>query len=200
MDYLNVSELAGDPVEQFERWFAAAAAAGETEPEAMALATADAAGHPSVRYVLMRRVDDRGWAFYTNTRSRKGSELGTNPWAALAFRWAKVGRQVRVTGPVIRLPDEDADAYFATRARESQIGAWVSDQSEVLVDRATLRARYYEAEGRFEEGAVPRPDWWGGYLVQPEEVEFWQQGEFRLHDRFRYLRDGAGWRLERLYP
>ena len=200
MDYLHLSDLAGDPVEQFGRWFAAAVAAGEPEPEAMALATAGAAGRPSVRFVLMRGFDARGWVFYTNSRSRKGSEMGENAWAALAFRWARAARQVRVNGAVTRLPDDEADAYFATRARESQIGAWASNQSEVLAGRAELEGRYAEFERRFRGGPVERPGWWGGYLVRPDEVEFWQQGQHRLHDRFRYLRDGSGWRLERLYP
>jgi pyridoxamine 5'-phosphate oxidase len=200
VDYLHISDLAGDPVEQFARWFAEARAAGEPEPEAMALATAGAAGHPSVRYVLMRRFDERGWGFYTNSRSRKGFEMSENGWAALAFRWAKVARQVRISGPVSRLADAEADAYFASRARESQIGAWASTQSDVLTDRAELQARYDEFDRRFQDSPVERPAWWGGYLVRPAEVEFWQQGEFRLHDRIRYLRDGSRWRLERLYP
>lgn len=200
MDYLHASDLAADPVDQFGRWFADAVAAGEPEPEAMALATASASGRPSARFVLMRGYDQRGWAFFTNSRSRKGSEMSENEWAALAFRWSLVARQVRISGAVSRLSDSEADSYFASRARESQIGAWASNQSEVLRDRAELQARYDQFESRFEGGPVPRPGWWGGYLVRPDEVEFWQQGRFRLHDRFRYRRDGSGWCMERLYP
>ena len=200
MEYLHISDLAADPFEQFGRWFSDAVAAGEPEPEAMALATATASGRPSVRYVLMRRFDQRGWAFYTNSRSRKGTEMSENAWAALAFRWTRVARQVRIGGPVSRLADDEADAYFASRARESQVGAWASNQSEVLADRAELQQRYDRFERRFDGRPVDRPAWWGGYLVQPDEVEFWQQGQFRLHDRFRYLREETGWRLERLNP
>jgi len=197
---LDATDLADDPIEQFRLWFDAALVAGEAEPEAMALATASAAGRPSVRLVLMRGFDHRGWTFYTNSRSRKGAELAENAWAAAAFRWNLTGRQVRISGPVQKVEPAESDAYFATRARESQIGAWASHQSEVLADRAELMQRYGEVERRFAGAQVERPPWWGGYRVEPEEVEFWQQGSFRLHDRLRYRRDGSGWRLERLNP
>ncbi len=198
--HLRREDLAAEPVEQFRVWFAAAREAGQPEPEAMALATAGPDGGPSVRFVLMRGVDERGFVFYTNGRSRKGREMSATARAALAFRWSVVDRQVRVRGQVVPVGDAESDAYFGSRARGSQIGAWASDQSQPVSDRGELERRVAEAEARFGDGPVPRPPWWGGWRVVPEEVEFWQQGTFRLHDRFVYRRAGDGWLLQRLFP
>ena len=199
---LNRADLAEDPIAQFRRWLADAEDAGVPLPNAMGLATADARGIPSVRHVLLRGVDDRGFAFFTNHGSRKGRQLEENPHAGLVFLWKQLDRQVSVTGAALRLDDGESDAYFATRPREAQLGAWASSQSAVLDSRETLDARMIEAADRFPD-AVPRPPHWGGFLVRPDAVEFWQGRRHRLHDRFRYERDpdaAGGWRIERLFP
>ncbi len=193
--------MAADPVEQFRDWFDQAVSGGQPEPEAMALATADERGRPSARFVLLRGFDHRGFAFYTNRRSRKGRELAAGGHAALAFRWSVVDRQVRVAGPVEEVSDEESDRYFAGRPRGSQLAAVASDQSEVAPSEDEMERRIAALEERYAGTEVPRPAWWGGYRVLPEEIEFWQQGLFRAHDRFRYRRGlSGGWVVERLFP
>jgi pyridoxamine 5'-phosphate oxidase len=191
-----------DPLALFEAWFAEAKAAEPNDPEAMALATVDAAGLPDVRVVLLKSADERGFVFYTNEQSAKGAELAANPKAALVLHWKSIRRQVRVRGPVERVSDAEADAYFATRSRLSQIGAWASDQSRPLDSRATFEARVAETERRFAGKEVSRPPHWGGYRVVPVQIEFWMDQPYRLHDRVTFTRDGAGgaWRKTRLYP
>ncbi|KYF82645.1 pyridoxine/pyridoxamine 5'-phosphate oxidase [Sorangium cellulosum] len=171
-----------------------------TDATAMTLATADASGRPSARMVLLKGIDDRGFVFFTNHGSRKAAELAANPFAALCIHWAKAAEQIRVEGRVERVTEAESDAYFATRPRGSQIGAWASRQSAPLPSRERLIERVREIEDRFEGGPVPRPEFWGGYRVVPERIEFWRGQESRLHDRVVYHRDGDGWRVERLYP
>ncbi|AUX24274.1 pyridoxamine 5'-phosphate oxidase [Sorangium cellulosum] len=171
-----------------------------TDATAMTLATVDASGRPSARLVLLKGIDERGFLFFTNYASRKSAELAANPFAALCIHWAKAAEQIRVEGRVERLSDAESDAYFATRPRGSQIGAWASRQSEPLPSREVLLERVREIEARFEGRPVPRPPFWGGFRVVPDRIEFWRGQESRLHDREVYLRDGDGWRVERLYP
>jgi pyridoxamine 5'-phosphate oxidase len=196
---LHRAELADDPIEQFAAWFAEA---GEESPlpEATALATADAGGAPAVRYVLLKGFSEDGFDFFTDYRSDKAADLDANPRAALALWWPQLGRQVRISGEVSRLGAEESDAYFASRPREAQIGAWASHQSSPLADRAELESRIEEAEQRFAAGEVERPPHWGGFRLRPEAIEFWQQGSGRLHDRFRFRHTGDGWEIERLSP
>jgi pyridoxamine 5'-phosphate oxidase len=197
---LRKEDLVADPLEQFVRWFDEARSAPILEPNAMTLATVDAAGQPSARTVLLKAVDRRGLTFYTNLESRKARELAANPKAALLFWWPPQGRQVRFEGEIEPVDDAEAEAYFATRPRGSQIGAWASAQSNVVADRATLEAAERAVATRFAEGMVPRPPFWGGYRLVPARVEFWQGRINRLHDRLRYTRRGEGWDLERLAP
>lgn len=190
-----------DPLALFADWYEAAAGCGLREPTAMTLATVDPDGTPSARIVLLKGFDDAGFRFYTNYESRKGAALAANPQAALVFWWEPIERQVRVTGPVTRLDPAVSDAYFERRSRGSRLGAHASPQSRPLAGRAELEQRLAEAEARFREREVPRPGHWGGYLVSPEAIEFWQARRSRLHDRLRYVRDEqAGWRLQRLAP
>jgi pyridoxamine 5'-phosphate oxidase len=197
---LRRTNLAEDPIAQFRAWFAEADAVGVPFANAIALATADAAGAPSVRHVLLRGVESEGFIFYTNQASRKGRELTDNPRAAFTVLWRELDRQVCVRGRVKEIPGEASDAYFATRPREAQIGAWASRQSETLANREELEQRLIEATERFTDNEVPRPSFWGGYLLTPDHVEFWQGRPFRLHDRFGYAHETDGWRIERLSP
>ena len=192
--------MATDPHSLFEEWLAEARLSEPNDPTAMALATADAAGQPSVRMVLLKGHDARGFVFYTNLDSRKGGELAENPHAALLFHWKSLRRQVRVEGAAEPVTDVEADAYFATRARESQLGAWASDQSRPLDRRETFVARYQEMVTRFEGKDVPRPPRWSGWRVVPERIEFWSDRAFRLHERRLFTRSGDGWAEGLLYP
>lgn len=195
------SDLHDDPVEQFREWFADARdRSGQELPEAMCLSTVDGDGRPRGRVVLLKAVEETGFVFYTNLHSPKSRQLRDRPEAALTFYWERIARQVRIQGGVERVDDADADAYFRTRPRGSQVGAWASDQSAPLADRAELERRFAEEEARFRERDVPRPPHWGGLRVRPRIVEFWQGRPDRLHDRFRYTREGEGWRIERLSP
>ncbi|MFI6449045.1 pyridoxamine 5'-phosphate oxidase [Kitasatospora sp. NPDC050543] len=193
--------VAADPVIQFTRWFHEADEAGVDEPNAMVLSTADAAGRPSSRTVLLKGYDRRGFVFFTNYGSRKGAELAANPYAALLFPWIALGRQVIVQGRVEKVGRDETAAYFRTRPHGSQLGAWASEQSSPVGGREVLERRYAELERRYPEGeGVPVPPFWGGYRVVPESVEFWQGRENRLHDRLRYVVEGEDWRVERLCP
>jgi pyridoxamine 5'-phosphate oxidase len=190
-----------EPLAQFERWFEDARRAGIHEPNAMTLATVGADGEPSARVVLLKGLDARGLAFFTNLESRKARQIAANGRAAAVFWWGPLARQVRFEGSVETVADAEADAYFASRPRGSQIGAWASPQSQVIAERATLDAAARRYDERFAAGAVPRPPFWGGLRLVPERVEFWQGQTDRLHDRLRYRRGADGsWRLERLAP
>ncbi len=198
---LAEKQLMAEPVAQFTEWFHQAVDAGVTEPNAMVLSTADAQGRPSSRTVLLKGYDRRGFVFFTNYGSRKGSELAVNPWASLLFPWISISRQVVVGGRVEKVGRDETAAYFRTRPHGSQLGAWASEQSSPVSSREVLEQRYAELDRRYPEGeGVPVPPFWGGYRVVPETVEFWQGRENRLHDRLRYLAEGGGWRVERLCP
>jgi len=197
---LTEADLTADPVTMFGRWFDDAVAAGLHEPNAMVVATADADGRPSSRMVLLKGVDERGFVFYTNSSSRKGSELAANPVCALLFPWHPLERQVRIDGIAHLLDRAAVASYFARRPRGSQIGAHASHQSRPVADRAELEAAYDELTARFEGDDVPVPEEWGGYLVVPDAVEFWQGRPGRMHDRLVYRRAGEGWTTERLAP
>lgn len=193
--------MSADPHTLFEDWFALARESEPNDANAMALATADAAGHPSVRMVLLKGHDARGFVFYTNLDSRKGGELAANPHAALLFHWKSLRRQVRIEGPVEPVDAGEADRYFATRSRDSQLGAWASDQSRPLDRRETFEARHEEMRARFEGVDVPRPPRWSGFRVVPERIEFWSDRAHRLHERRLFVRaEGDGWTEGLLYP
>ena len=189
-----------DPFQLFDAWFAEAKASEPNDPEAMALATADAHGQPSVRMVLLKGHGPDGFVFYTNHEGRKASDLATNPQVALLFHWKSLRRQVRIEGRVDQVSAGESDAYFASRSRDSQLGAWASEQSRPLDMRETFEARFDEVRARFQGGEVPRPPHWGGYRVTPHHIEFWQDRAHRLHERRLFVREGDGWREGLLYP
>jgi pyridoxamine 5'-phosphate oxidase len=188
-----------DPIATFRAWMKDAEAKEWNDPNAVALATASSDGIPSVRIVLMKRLDERGFAFYTNAESQKGVELAKNPRAAMCFHWKSLRRQVRISGAVKELPAEDADAYFHSRTRLSQLAAVASAQSRVLESREALEAQVRELGKEFP-GEIPRPEYWKGYVLRPESIEFWQDGAGRMHDRFLFVRTEDGWRMDRLFP
>ena len=192
--------MADDPLALFDAWFAEAKAAEPNDAEAMALATASPAGSPSVRMVLMKGHGEQGFDFYTNEESAKGRQLADNPQAALLFHWKSLRRQVRIEGTVERIGPGEADAYFATRSRDSQLGAWASDQSRALESRALFERRYKDVQQRFEGEQVPRPPHWGGYRLKPERIEFWLDRPHRLHERRLFTRSASGWDEGLLYP
>lgn len=206
-DYEAAAEKAGpplddkaDPIALFGEWMEAAKASEVNDPNAMALATVDPEGLPDVRMVLLKDVDAGGFVFYTNLTSAKGRELAANPKAALLFHWKSLRRQVRVRGPVTPVTDAEADAYFATRARASQIGAWASDQSQPLADRFALEKKVIEQGLAFGLGKVPRPPHWSGFRLEPQFIEFWRDRPFRLHERLVFGKVAQGWTTQRLYP
>jgi pyridoxamine 5'-phosphate oxidase len=192
-------ELVLDPMDLFGRWMKEAEASEPNDPNAVALATATPDGIPSVRMVLMKGVDDRGFSFFTNAESQKGEELRENPRAAMCFHWKSLRRQLRIEGSVTELPSLEADRYFHSRPRLSQLAATASQQSRVLTSRELLATRVKELDADFP-GEIPRPQYWKGFVLRPERIEFWKSREGRLHDRLLYTRNGNGWRRERLFP
>ncbi len=194
------TRMSNDPFALFDAWYAEAKTSEPNDPNAVALATADAEGRPSVRMVLLKGHDPRGFVIYTNRESRKAGDLAANPHASLLFHWKSLRRQIRIEGAVELASDAESDAYFASRGRDSQLGAWASEQSRPLDARATFEARFAEMTARFEGGDVPRPPHWGGYRIVPARIEFWQDRAHRLHERRLFVRDGEGWTEGQLYP
>ncbi|MCX6935985.1 MAG: pyridoxamine 5'-phosphate oxidase [Verrucomicrobia bacterium] len=197
---LQESDLDPDPVQQFRVWFNDARASGIAEPNAMTLGTADAAGHVSCRMVLLKAYDDRGFVFFTNYGSRKGRQIAENPHASLLFPWVALARQVEIAGRVEKISVAQSVAYFINRPFGSRLGAWVSDQSEIIPSRQILLTKFEELKRKFAHGEIPKPDDWGGYRIVPDSIEFWQGGHDRLHDRFLYARTGEAWKISRLSP
>ena len=197
---LDKADVDHDPVVQFQVWFENAIDADLHEPNAMILATATTDGKPSARTVLLKGYDERGFVFYTNYEGRKAGELETNPRCALLFYWGELERQVRVEGAVSRISEQESDEYFASRPRGSRLGAWASQQSRVVEGRCSLEQKLHSLQAEYKDREVPRPPFWGGYRVEPEEIEFWQGRESRLHDRLVYRREDGAWRIERLQP
>jgi len=197
---LDLPDLDADPIVQFEHWYQQTIECKLPEPNAMSLATVGSDGQPSLRTVLLKLYDAQGFVFFTNYQSQKARQIDANDRVALLFPWVALARQVKVIGRATRLPSAESLKYFATRPRGSQIGAWSSPQSEVITSRSLLEQKVAEMKRRFADGEVPLPDFWGGYRVTPQRIEFWQGRDSRLHDRFRYSRDDDGWRIERLAP
>ncbi len=197
---LDEADVSPDPIEQFGIWMEQALAANVLDVEAMALATVSGDGMPSARVVLLRGCDARGFSFYTNYESRKGTDLAVNSKCALVFHWREIERQVRIQGKAKRVSEEESEKYFATRPRGSQLGAWASTQSAVLNNRQELEQRWQALEAHYAAREIPRPAFWGGYRVEPEMIEFWQGRRSRLHDRLCYLKTKDGWKIERLAP
>lgn len=198
---LSEQELLPDPIEQFRRWFQESLDAELTEPNAMVLATVGPGGQPSSRVVLLKGVDARGFSFFTNYESRKGRELAANPRASVTFPWIELERQVCVVGTVSKLPREEAEAYFKSRPRGSRLGAWASRQSEIVPDRAWLESRIQQLDQQYPGDDIPMPPVWGGYVLSPDAIEFWQGRPSRLHDRLLYSRRADGsWKIDRLSP
>jgi pyridoxamine 5'-phosphate oxidase len=197
---LTEESLAPDPVAQFRAWFEEARAAGIPEPNAMTLGTADKTGRVSCRTVLLKAYDERGLVFFTNYGSRKAAQIAENPHASLLFPWVALARQIEIAGPVEKISHAESLAYFLSRPAGSRLGAWVSEQSKVISSRSVLLSKYEELKRRFAGGEIPKPDFWGGYRVVPETIEFWQGGGDRLHDRFLYTRNDEAWTRARLSP
>jgi pyridoxamine 5'-phosphate oxidase len=201
LGHLLESDLAPSPFQQFETWFGQACSAGILEPNAMTLATVDDTGRPCTRTVLLKHWDERGFVFFTNLESRKAVHIAANPNVSLLFPWLPLQRQVAINGPAVKTSTAEVLAYFAKRPFQSQLAAWASPQSRVISTRAVLEMKWEEMKRKFREGAVPLPSFWGGYRVVPREIEFWQGGESRLHDRFLYSRQpDESWALQRLAP
>jgi len=197
---LHRADLAANPIAQFNKWFEQALKAGLREPNAMTLATADRRGRPSARIVLLKGISQKGFTFFTNYQSRKGQELAANPHASLVLFWPELERQVCIAGSVVKVSRAESKAYFDSRPKASRLSAWVSSQSEAVADRAVLEGKLAALEAKYPDERVPLPPYWGGFRLAPVRIEFWQGRPNRLHDRFQYLKQPPGWRLERLSP